>query len=156
MGFELVLHRPIETTRITGQMAPGTPTSGQPVNQALKQNFRCRLSSMKLFISVALGAIAAALIGALLIIALWAHDVWDDRKHTARTESETPVYVGSGDEACEGKPLTVLQAGLTLRVRRIRYWKDCATVDIALPNGQEGHIVLGRGDVSISPSLAPD
>ena len=111
---------------------------------------------MKRLMSVALGVISAALIGALLIIALWLHDVWDDRQHAVRTKSETPVFVGSGDEACEGKPLTVIQPGRTLHVRRIRYWKNCATVDIALPDGKEGHIVLGKGEVSISPPLAPD
>ena len=106
--------------------------------------------------SVALGVIAAALIGALLTIALWVHDVRNDRKHTVRTKSETPVFAGSGDEACEGKPLTVIQPGATLHVQRIRYWKNCATVDVALPDGREGHIVLGEGEVSISPPLAPD
>ena len=111
---------------------------------------------MKLLRSVALGVITAALIGVLLVIALWMHDVWDDRKHTVRTESETPVFVGSGDDGCEGQPLTVIQSGLTLHVRRIRYWKNCATVDIVLPDGQDGYIVLGEGAVSISPPLTPD
>ena len=102
---------------------------------------------------VALGVIGAALIVTLLIVALWVHDVRDDRKRTVLVKSETPVFAGSGDEACEGKRLTVVQPDTTLHVRRIRYWKNCATVDAALPGSQEGHIVLGEGEVSISPPI---
>jgi hypothetical protein len=98
-------------------------------------------------------ALIAAFILTLLIVALWVHDVRDDRKHTVRVNSETPVFAGSGDEDCGGKRLTALQSGVALHVRRIRYWKNCATVDIALPDGREGHIVLGEGEVSVSPPL---
>jgi len=98
-------------------------------------------------------ALIAAFVLTLLIVALWVHDVRDDRKHTVLVNSETPVFSGSGDEDCGGNRLTVLPPGLALHVRRIRYWKNCATVEIALPDGRDGHIVLGEGEVSISPPL---
>jgi hypothetical protein len=102
---------------------------------------------------IGLRIIGAALVVTLLIAALWMHDVWNDRKHSLQVNSETPIFTGSGDEDCEGNRLTVVQPGAALRVQRIRYWKNCATVDIALPDGQEGHIVLGEGEVSINPPL---
>ena len=103
--------------------------------------------------SVALGVIGAALILMLLVALVWVRDIWSDRKHSVQVKSETPVFAGNGDEDCEGKRLTSAPAGTTLQVRRIRYWKNCATVDVALPDGQSGHIVLGVGDVSLNPRL---
>jgi hypothetical protein len=103
-----------------------------------------------------LWVIATILVVALVIAVLWVRDVWDDRKHNVQVNSETPVFAGGGGGECDVKlltRLTVAQPGATLRVRRIRYWKNCATVDIALPDGQEGYIVLGQGEVSITPPL---
>jgi hypothetical protein len=99
-------------------------------------------------------AVGVAIIGALLL-ALWANDVRKDRKHTARVNSPTPIFVGSGDEDCERRQqLTAVQPGVVLRVQRIRYWKNCATIDVALSDGRKGHIVLGVGDVSMYPPLS--
>jgi|SRR5882672_7419403 len=103
--------------------------------------------------SVALGVIGAALILMLLVAFVWVHDIWSDRKHSVQVKTETPVYAGNGDEDCEGKRLTSARPGTSLQVRRIRYWKNCATVDVGLPDGQSGHIVLGEGDVSLAPPL---
>lgn len=89
----------------------------------------------------------------LLIAILWILDVRADRKHIVVVKSETPFFAGGGDEACGGTQLTTLRSGTTLRVRRIRYWKNCATIDIALPDGRSGHVVLGQGDVTVSPPL---
>jgi hypothetical protein len=102
---------------------------------------------------IALGVFGAALIVTLLVVGAWSYDVWNDRKHTVVVTSETPIFAGAGDEDCEGTRLTVVQPGATLRVRRIRYWKNCRTVDIVLPDGREGHIASGDGEVSISPPL---
>jgi hypothetical protein len=55
---------------------------------------------------VALRAICAALLVTLLIVALWVHDAWGDRKHTVLVKSETPIFVGGCDEDCEDKRLT--------------------------------------------------
>lgn len=96
--------------------------------------------------------LCVALIVTALIAALWAHDVWEDRRHTVVVKSETPVFLGSGNESCEGKRLGVLQPGATFRPQRIRYWKNCATLELALPDGQKGHIVFGDS-VSVSPPL---
>lgn len=99
-------------------------------------------------------AIGVAIIGALLL-ALWANDVRKDREHTVRVNSPTPIFVGSGGEDCNpGQELTAVQPGVDLRVLRIRYWKDCATLDVALPDGRKGHVVLGVGDVSVYPPLS--
>jgi len=63
--------------------------------------------------------------------------------------------VRSGDmgDTCGGTQLTTVQAGANLRVQRIRYWKNCATVNIVLPDGREGYIVLGDGEVLVKPPL---
>ena len=45
------------------------------------------------------------------------------------------------------------EPGARLQVRRIRYLKDCAALDVALPDGREGYVVLGIGDVSVKPPL---
>ena len=91
-------------------------------------------------------------IAALFLLA-WLLDVWKDRRHTVRVISETPVFTSDGDGDCEGKQLTVAHAGEALQVRRIRYWKNCATIDVTLPNASKGHLVTGEGDFSVSPPL---
>lgn len=101
-----------------------------------------------------IGAVLVATIILTLVIAtLWVHDVWKDREHTVVVKSETPVYTGSGNESCGESQLTLAQPGATFRVRRIRYWKNCATLDVVLPDGRKGYIVPGDGAVSISPPL---
>ena len=92
------------------------------------------------------------LIGGLFLL-LWANDVRQDRKHTALVKLPTLAFAGTGSDLCGGSKLTLIQPGTTLRVRRIRYWKNCTTVDVALPDGHVGHIVLGEGEVTIIPSL---
>jgi hypothetical protein len=95
----------------------------------------------------------AILLGVLFLV-LWAYDVHGDRKHTVSVNSPTPVFVGSGDDDCDrGPQLTAVQPGATLRVQRIRYWKNCATVDVALSDGRRGYVVLGVGDISVHPRL---
>ncbi len=101
----------------------------------------------------ALSTTGTALIIAALIVALWMYDVREDRKHTVLVKSETPIFVGSGDESCGGTRLTAVQAGTTMRVQRIRYWKNCATLDVVLPDGRDGYIVLGDGEVRVNPPL---
>jgi len=105
-----------------------------------------------LFSIVGLGLAVVLLSGGLFLL-LSANDARQDRKHTVVVKSSTPVFVGAGSEQCGGKGLTILQPGTTLSVQRIRYWKNCATLDIALPDNRLGHIVLGEGDVSIIPPL---
>ena len=106
---------------------------------------------------ISTGRLVAALTVLLLpVLAMWANDVRKDRRHTIAVMSPTPVFVGGGSEKdcfkLPEKP-SVEPAGSILRVRRIRYWKDCATVNVVLPNGRSGHIILGVGDVSIRPPL---
>jgi hypothetical protein len=79
-----------------------------------------------------------AIIGVLFLV-LWANDVHEDRKHTLTVNSPTPIFAGSGDEDCDRRQqLTAVQRGATLRVQRIRYWKNCATLDVALSDGRRG------------------
>ncbi|SRR6266567_2906718 len=103
--------------------------------------------------SLAVGFIGFALVVSLLIVTLWLRDTWEDRKHTILVRSETPTFAGGGNEFCVDKQLATAQPGTTFQVRRIRYWKNCATVDIAWPDGRKGHIVLGHGDVLVNPPL---
>lgn len=84
---------------------------------------------------------------AVVLSVLWLNDIRNDRKHIVLVKSPTPVFERSGGENClfGGKPLRVVQPGTKLPVRRIRYWKNCATVDVALPDGTEGYVSLGGG-----------
>lgn len=97
-------------------------------------------------------AIGTGFVVSLLVFALWAYDVWKDRKHTVMVQSETEMFAGVGDEGCGGSRLSLVQSGATLRVRRIRYWKNCATVDVVLPDGKNGYIVLDS-HVRVVPPL---
>lgn len=107
---------------------------------------------MKLFRVLAFAA-APVLLLSLVVGAFWGYDVWQDRKHFISVLDETPVYAGEGNESCGGTKIATLQKGTELPVRRIRYWKNCATLDIRLSDGRHGYIVAGDGDTSISPPL---
>lgn len=101
-----------------------------------------------------LGAIAMAtvLLVAGIIAIRWAYDVWQDRKHTVVVTAETPLFVGER-ESCSGTRIATLPPGTEPKVMRIRYWKNCATIDVVSPSGQQGFIVLGEGSVSVKPPL---
>jgi hypothetical protein len=91
-------------------------------------------------------------IGAMTLV-LWANDVRKDRKHTVTVNEPTPIFAGSGHGCDTRQQMTVVQRGAVLSVRRIRYWKDCATIDVNSPDSQLGHIVLGVGAVEVQPPL---
>jgi len=90
---------------------------------------------------------------ALLIVGPWARDLWKDRKHILMVKSETPIFAGAGNEYCGGTQLTTAQAGATLRVKRIRYWKNCATLNVVLSDGREGYVVYDSSRVEVRPPL---
>ena len=74
----------------------------------------------------------------------WAHDVWEDRRHAITVLENTPLYAGTGEPSCwGGTQIATLPPGSKARVRRIRYWKNCATVDVMVSNGSTGYILLG-------------
>jgi hypothetical protein len=99
------------------------------------------------------GAVPVGLVGVLLI-AWWVRDISNDRKHTIFVNAPTPVFAGSGDEGgCRGTQAATVEWGTRLPVRRIRYLKDCATLDVVLPDGRKAYFVLGVGDVSVNPPL---
>jgi len=109
---------------------------------------------MKRFARVlAFALVVCALVVGLVFVSWWFYDVRQDRKHVVTTKSQTPVFAGSGNALCGGQPLTVVQAGAVLPVRRIRYWKNCATLDVVLPDTRHGYLVLGDGEVTVSPPL---
>jgi len=88
------------------------------------------------------------------LIVLWLSDVHSDLKHSITVISPTPLFAGEGESGgCSGHPLTTLETGTRLPVRRIHYLKDCATLDLRLPDGREGYVVLGLGDVRVDPPL---
>jgi hypothetical protein len=100
------------------------------------------------------GATASLFIACTLLLVLWLQDVQNDRKHTVSVNAATPVFAGNGsDGGCYGTRLTTVERGAELPVRRIRYLKDCAAIDVALPDGRKGYVVLGIGDVSVNPPL---
>ena len=98
---------------------------------------------------------AASLLAVCTILWLpWVRDVRDDRKHTVIVNTTTPVFIGKGDVGgCHGTQLTTIERGAKLPVRRISYLKDCAAIDVVLPDGRTGYVVLGIGDVSVNPPL---
>jgi len=83
----------------------------------------------------------------------WAYDVWNDRKHVLTVKQNTSVFTGKGDESCGGEQLAVIAPGDQVQVRRIRYWKNCATVDVELAGGKKGYIVPSIDNVKITPPL---
>ena len=100
------------------------------------------------------GAAALLLTVCTILWLLWVWDVRDDRKHTLIVNTTTPVFIGKGDVGgCHGMQLTTIVRGAKLPVRRIRYFKDCAAIDVVLPDGRTGYVVLGIGDVSVNPPL---
>lgn len=99
------------------------------------------------------GAIPLAIVGILLLV-LWSLDIREDRKHVVVVNAKTPVFIGSGDEDCDARgQLTTVEKGVKLPVERIRYQKNCATLDVLLPDGRKGYVVLGVGDMSVKPPL---
>lgn len=103
----------------------------------------------------AVRAVASLAIVGTLLLFLWLRDVQKDRKHTVTVNAATPVFAGNGgDGGCHGMTqLTTVERGAKLPVRRIRYLKDCAAIDVALPDGRKGYVVLGIGDVSVNSPL---
>jgi hypothetical protein len=100
---------------------------------------------------MALGMLATA--GLLLAATLWVRDVHNDRKHTIKVNSPTIVFAGAGNEDCGGRQQAItVSAGSIFKVRRIRYWKNCATLGVVLSDGGDGYIVLD-GRVTVVPPL---
>jgi hypothetical protein len=90
----------------------------------------------------------------MVLVFLWLRDMQNDRKHTVNVKGATPIFAGDGgDGGCHGMQLTTVERGAELPVRRIRYLKGCAAIDVALPDGRKGYVVLGIGDVSVNPPL---
>ncbi len=102
-------------------------------------------------LAISIVSSAAAIVGVGLL--LWAMDVHHDRQHIVVFKAATPVYVGTGEQnGCQGTQLTTVEQGVKLPVQRIRYLKDCATLDVVLPDGRKGYVVLGVADASVIPS----
>lgn len=83
----------------------------------------------------------------------WAYDVWQDRTHALSVNENTSAFIGKGDASCGGGQLAVVAPETSVQVRRIRYWKNCATVDVELANGRKGYIVFDSRNVTIAPPL---
>ena len=88
---------------------------------------------------------APLLVYSSLHYGLWVRDIRDDRKPTIIVNGSTPILAGSGGKCrCHGTCLTTVDRGTQLRVERIRYLKDCATVDVILPDGRKRLLGIGR------------
>jgi hypothetical protein len=94
---------------------------------------------------------ATVLIGAATFV-MWANDVRQDRKHTVMVDEPTALFAGGGRSCDTRLQIATVQRGAVLPVRRIRYWKDCATLDVNAPDGQLSHFILGAG-VEVKPPL---
>src|SRR5579871_6719587 len=84
----------------------------------------------------------ATVVAALLLTAaamvLWLNHVRQDWTHAVTINSLTPILKGSGDDCSSSQSIAFERPGTTLRVHRIRYWKDCETIDIRLRDGRSG------------------
>ena len=89
----------------------------------------------------------------LVLLGWWANDVRQDRTHTVIVEAETPMFAGTGHDCDTRHQTAIVQHGAAFPVRRIRYWKDCATFDVNAPDGSSGHFVLGVGNLQVQPPL---
>ena len=83
----------------------------------------------------------------------WAYDVWQDRRHTLTVDENTSAFIGKGNASCGGAQFAVIAPATSVQVRRIRYWKDYATVDVELADGRRGYIVFDSRNVTIAPPL---
>jgi hypothetical protein len=101
-------------------------------------------------IIVAFGLLASV---AAVLLALWSNDVRQDRKHIVIANGSTPIFEGDGKGCDTRQQIARVERGAVCSVRRIRYWKDCTTIDVTLPDDRLGHIVVGAGDVSVLPPL---
>jgi hypothetical protein len=101
---------------------------------------------------VSASAVLLVLIGAVAV-AMWANDVRQDRQHTVTVDEPTALFEGAGTGCETRQQIAVVQRGAAFLVRRIRYWKDCATLDVSAPDGRLSHFVLGVGGVKVKPPL---
>jgi hypothetical protein len=92
------------------------------------------------------------LLGVISLV-LWANDGRKDRTHSVRVEAATPLFPGTGRNCGTSQRATAVQQGIVLPVRRIRYWKDCATIDVDVQDGEPGHFALGVGSINLQPPL---
>ena len=89
----------------------------------------------------------------VITLVLWANDVRKDRTHSITVEAATPLFPGTGRNCDTSQRAKTVQQGIVLPVRRIRYWKDCATIDVTVLYGESGHFVLGVGSLNVQPPL---
>ena len=83
----------------------------------------------------------------------WAYDLWKDHRHTLTVGENTSLFIGKGNASCGGGQFAVIAPATSAQVRRIRYWKNCATIDVELADGRRGYIVPDGHNVTITPSL---
>jgi hypothetical protein len=110
-----------------------------------RRTFRIRLALL-----IALGL--PGFIGTIALV-LWANDEHQDRKHTITAEGPTPIFGGNGQSCDTRERIAVVEQGAVFTVRRIRYWKDCATLDVNLPDGRWSHFFQGVGHFAVQPPL---
>jgi hypothetical protein len=103
--------------------------------------------------SAAVLALALPMLFSIVVLGLWANDVRQDREHTVIVDEPTPLLSGSGKGCNTSGQIAVVQRGAVLSVRRIRYWKDCTTLDVTAQDDRGGHFVLGVGRVEVKPPL---
>src|SRR5690348_6359571 len=119
-------------------MVLSLPVPNSNLPKLLNQCNTCPLvmhSKLKHAVAFAVGVVVPLLLACAVLLLLWARDVRNDRKHTVRVNMTTPVFIGSGGaNGCHGTQLTTVEAGALLPVHRIRYLKDCAAIDVALPD----------------------
>ena len=97
---------------------------------------------------------AAALLTSLAVLgigsAVWIWDTMSDRRHVVVTISATPFLLSDPGERCSNNQSRGTIPGMAeLRVRRIRYYKECMVVRARNADGRDVYRVTGLGEFQV-------
>ena len=81
----------------------------------------------------AIGLLAVFAVPGICIGLMFAWDMYLDRQRTIEFEEPTRLLVGASDGQCDESRLqavAIIRPGDKFEVRRVRYWKNCMTVEV--------------------------
>jgi hypothetical protein len=102
---------------------------------------------LKDLLKVIIGAgLAVVVLVSIMIVVMWAWDVYSDRQHTVEINGPTPFFEPDPGEACDrGSSAGTLQPGAEMKVLRIRYRKNCMVIEARASDNGIVYLVAGVG-----------